>query len=270
MKIIKKALALFLLFESTSNAAGASLRKGSSMNPGKIEEVKEYSPKSGNVKGYEDFEDTGINPMPGDLEYSPKSGDTDSNHMLDDLNMEITNEDYEEEYGKKEEKNVESGDYFDLVEEDEYNEDDKQIADEDYEEEYDNRLSDIELEEQHMEQDFDESWRNSVSALTVDSSETGCTFEFFLAGNHDLYAIKKSGTDSGRTEVHVLSKDSNYESYSLHKATALHETGDNFEFLLADNRDLYAIMKSGTGSGRTEVHVLSKDSNYESFSLHKA
>jgi hypothetical protein len=98
--------------------------------------------------------------------------------------------------------------------------------------------------------------------------ETGDTFEFELAGNGDLFAISKSGTGTGTTEVHVLSAASGYQEFSLHTGTALHETGANFKFLLADNGDLFAISKSATGTGSTEVHVLSAASNYSTFSLH--
>jgi hypothetical protein len=98
--------------------------------------------------------------------------------------------------------------------------------------------------------------------------ETGASFEFALAENGDLFAISKSGTGSGSTEVHVLSAESGYEQFSLHAATALAETGANVEFALAPNRDLYAIIKNGTGSGSTEVHVLSAASNYGEFALH--
>uniref|UniRef100_A0A7S1C061 Uncharacterized protein n=1 Tax=Corethron hystrix TaxID=216773 RepID=A0A7S1C061_9STRA len=98
--------------------------------------------------------------------------------------------------------------------------------------------------------------------------ETGGNFDFALARNLDLYAIKKRATGTKSTEIHVLSKASNYKKFSLHTGTALHETGGNFDFTLAPNLDLYAIKKSATGTRSTEIHVLSKASNYKKFSLH--
>jgi hypothetical protein len=98
--------------------------------------------------------------------------------------------------------------------------------------------------------------------------ETGANVEFEYASNGDLFAIFKSGTGSGTTEVHVLSAASGYRDFSLHTATALGETGDNFTFALAANRDLVAIAKSGTGTASTELHVLSAASNYGEFVLH--
>lgn len=98
-------------------------------------------------------------------------------------------------------------------------------------------------------------------------AETGDDFDFVLSGSRDLYAIKKSGTASGTTELHVLSAKSQYQKFILHTATALHETDDDYEFEIAPNDDLIAIKKNGTGSGTTEVHVLSAASGYQEFAL---
>lgn len=98
--------------------------------------------------------------------------------------------------------------------------------------------------------------------------ETDARFEFLLAENGDLFALKKSGTNSGKTEIHVLSASSKYQEFLLHTETGLHETDDTFEFLLAKNRDLFAIKKSGADSDSTEIHVLSAASQYQTFSLH--
>jgi hypothetical protein len=107
--------------------------------------------------------------------------------------------------------------------------------------------------------------------------ETDSTFAFALAdwnrdGALDLVAIKKSNTDTNRTEVHVLSGASNFQNFILQTGTALHETGSTFDFALADwNRDgtldLVAIKKSNTGTNRTEVHILSGASSFQRFIL---
>jgi hypothetical protein len=97
--------------------------------------------------------------------------------------------------------------------------------------------------------------------------ETPAGFAFLVASNGDVIAVKKQGTGTGSTEVHVLSASSGYQNFSLHTGTALHETGNDFEFQVAPNGDLFAIKKRGTGSGSTEVHVLSRASNYASFVL---
>ncbi|KAJ7571522.1 hypothetical protein O6H91_01G167100 [Diphasiastrum complanatum] len=97
--------------------------------------------------------------------------------------------------------------------------------------------------------------------------ETDHTFDFAIASNRDLFAIKKSGTGSNSTEVHVLSASGKYCRFALQTGTALHETDHKFVFLLAPNNDLVAIQKSGTVSRKTEVKILSAKSTYRSFVL---
>ena len=107
--------------------------------------------------------------------------------------------------------------------------------------------------------------------------ETGNNFDFDVAdwdqdGKPDLVAIKKSGTESRSTEVHILSGRSNYQQFILQTGTALHETGNNFDFDVADwNRDgkadVIAIKKSSTGTNSTEVHILSGSTNFGNFLL---
>lgn len=94
---------------------------------------------------------------------------------------------------------------------------------------------------------------------------TGSDFFFAIASDGDLFAIKKSGTETHSTEVHVLSAESRYQKFQLQTGTALHETDETFEFLLAPNRDLFAIKKARTGTNSTEVHVLSAASKYSKF-----
>ena len=108
--------------------------------------------------------------------------------------------------------------------------------------------------------------------------KTGDSFSFLLGDyNHngyaDLYAISKRCTGSKSTEVHILSGKNNYQSWLLQTGTILHETGNNWKFLLGDYNhdgclDLYAINKNQTGSKSTEVHILSGKKNFQSWLLH--
>ena len=108
--------------------------------------------------------------------------------------------------------------------------------------------------------------------------ETEDNFQFLLGdynnnGKLDLYCIKKSNTGTNSTEVHILNGNDNFQSYLLQTGTALHETGNNWEFLLGDYNqngklDLYCINKSNTGSNSTEVHILNGEDNFQSFLLH--
>jgi len=98
--------------------------------------------------------------------------------------------------------------------------------------------------------------------------ETDSTFEFAVASNYDVFAIKKQNTGTHSTEVHVLSALGHYQQFSLHTGTALQETNGSFAFALTPGRDLVAIKKSGTGTHSTEVHLLSGATNYQTFSFH--
>lgn len=95
--------------------------------------------------------------------------------------------------------------------------------------------------------------------------ETDESFQFALAQNRDLFIIKQRATGTKRTELHVLSAASRYQRYILQLGTALGETGSTVKFLVASNRDLFAILQSQTGTGTTEVHVLSAVSQYQRF-----
>lgn len=96
---------------------------------------------------------------------------------------------------------------------------------------------------------------------------TDDSWDFAVMANGDVMAIKKSGSRSGKTEVHILSSASRYQSFRLQTPTALHQTGKDFEFEVLSNGDLVAIKKGVTPSGKTEVHVLSAASNYQQFRL---
>lgn len=94
-----------------------------------------------------------------------------------------------------------------------------------------------------------------------------------IYSNINLYVISKSQTGTNRTEVHILNGANKYRQWLLHTGTPLEMTGDNFKFLIADyNRDgvsdVIVIKKSDTGTNRTEVHVLSGASNFQSWLLH--
>ncbi|HEY1033759.1 MAG TPA: FG-GAP-like repeat-containing protein [Pseudoxanthomonas sp.] len=92
-------------------------------------------------------------------------------------------------------------------------------------------------------------------------------------GIPDLFLIAKNG-GGGRTEAHILNGATQYQSYLRNIATALGSTGtDNrWDFKIGDYDrdgipDIYALDK-GSSSGRTDVHVLSGQSSYQTFMLH--
>lgn len=87
----------------------------------------------------------------------------------------------------------------------------------------------------------------------------------------DLWAILRTNTGSKHSEAHILSGASDFKQFILHRILPIEETGNNFQFKLKFNPnrkpDLVAIKQSGTGSGTTELHVISGESNLEQFSL---
>jgi hypothetical protein len=107
----------------------------------------------------------------------------------------------------------------------------------------------------------------SFSLQTATALEaTGAHFEFLVApDNGDLVAIKKQHTGSGKTELHVLSAASGYQSFALQTATALEEADDSWHFGMDASRHLWAFKKKGTGCGKMEIHSLSSSSGYQTF-----
>lgn len=110
--------------------------------------------------------------------------------------------------------------------------------------------------------------------------ETDKTFQFSMvhwdssvgSGRHpDLLAIKKSGTGTGSTEVHIFSGASNFTVPLLQTGTVLHETDATFDIFAASFErssllpDLIAIKKANTGTRSTEIHVLSGRSLFQQF-----
>jgi beta-lactamase class A len=92
-------------------------------------------------------------------------------------------------------------------------------------------------------------------------------------GSADLVAVTTDATGSGRVEVHILSESSSYGSFSAHAVTALPAgpaMAQEWQFLLGGGGDLVGVAHTTTGSGRTEVHTLSRASHYARFTLQAA
>eukprot|EP01041_Mallomonas_annulata_P005630 gene5630-11362_t len=97
--------------------------------------------------------------------------------------------------------------------------------------------------------------------------ETDLHYKFCIAKDGDLFAICRRGETSKKTDVIILSAESNYGTIVLNTATALEECDHTVYFALASNRDLFVFKKSNTKSNTTEIHVLSEESKYKSFIL---
>ena len=94
-------------------------------------------------------------------------------------------------------------------------------------------------------------------------------------GIEDLFCIKLRYCGTKTTEIHVLDGSTNFASYLLQTGTALGEAGTAFKFVVGDINndgfvDVCAIMVRGTGSGKSELHVLNGATGYKSWLLQKA
>jgi hypothetical protein len=94
-------------------------------------------------------------------------------------------------------------------------------------------------------------------------------------GRKDLYAVNKNA--NGKTDVHVLNGADNFKTFLLHAVSGSASMGtDNSQMLdLADYNgdgklDLWTIAKGATGSGTTEVHILSGADNFKTYIAHSA
>lgn len=80
-------------------------------------------------------------------------------------------------------------------------------------------------------------------------------------GNPDIYSICKKGTGTKTTEVHILDGYKNaFSGFLLQRGTLLGEVTDVFDIMVGKGKlNLYCIQKSGTGTNKTEVHLMGYD-----------
>eukprot|EP00927_Polykrikos_kofoidii_P027492 TRINITY_DN24162_c0_g1_i1.p1 TRINITY_DN24162_c0_g1~~TRINITY_DN24162_c0_g1_i1.p1 ORF type:complete len:1418 (-),score=171.53 TRINITY_DN24162_c0_g1_i1:204-4457(-) len=89
---------------------------------------------------------------------------------------------------------------------------------------------------------------------------------YLVSGNGDLIGVKRGPeTESGKTEVHIASRESKFQTITDRWETALPLTTDNWTFLFTSSEDLMAIHMGGSASGKTEVSILDKKTNYGTF-----
>src|SRR5262249_35349973 len=110
------------------------------------------------------------------------------------------------------------------------------------------------------------STRRGVTGLLIWSAGTGTAFLTW-------WRLEKGESATDTTDVHVLSGASGYQTFLVHEQAALGYTNDGrWDFRVArwdadDTPDLIGILKNGTGTGTTEVHVLSGASGFDTFLL---
>jgi hypothetical protein len=101
-----------------------------------------------------------------------------------------------------------------------------------------------------------------------------------LGGYPDLVFIKTANTQSGKTEVHIASHISEYQSSIFAKPTAfgceangtwvMTNNGNILPGFPSATPDLVYIKTRNTGSGKVEVHIASGSSGYQTMILHTA
>lgn len=96
----------------------------------------------------------------------------------------------------------------------------------------------------------------SLQTGTALHKTNGSAWDFALAPNRDVFAIKKQGGATTSTEVHVLSAENSYQQFALQTGTVLHPTQENWAFAVTPERNLFGIKKMGTATKSTEVHII--------------
>jgi len=90
----------------------------------------------------------------------------------------------------------------------------------------------------------------------------------------DLIGVTLNNTGSKKTEVHVLNGATNFSTWLTQLPTPLSETNTTQTQVTATDQDhdgitdLAFVSLNGTGSKKTEVHVLSGASNYQTWITH--
>jgi hypothetical protein len=90
----------------------------------------------------------------------------------------------------------------------------------------------------------------------------------------DVFSVAMSGTATKKTQLHILDGASGYSAFSLHAATALHETSPSeWQLAVSDvdydgKADLVAVRLKNSATKKTEVHVLDGSTNYSTYTAH--
>ncbi len=121
-----------------------------------------------------------------------------------------------------------------------------------------------------------EAWKIEVPTALRDPSDLVAYLagDFHRRGGQDLFVLR-AAANTGRLEVHVLdgARDAQYGRFLFQRTTPI-ERADipHFDFVLGQfsgggRPDIYCIKRRSTGSGFVELHVLSGDDEYQSFTF---
>ncbi|KAG0292907.1 hypothetical protein BGZ98_002421, partial [Dissophora globulifera] len=105
------------------------------------------------------------------------------------------------------------------------------------------------------------------TAFAIEDNGTWLMQDWTGDGRADLVYIKTRNTGAGTVELHIADAASGYQNFVLHTSTCF-GCEDNGVWTMTRNGDLVYIKTRNCGSNKIELHVASKASNYQQFTLH--
>ena len=122
---------------------------------------------------------------------------------------------------------------------------------------------------------FDASTRyrdHKLIETNVDVMTDASNWKFLVDKRTNSIVMVEKASAAGFTEILILDSTANYGTTWTKWRTALHSTnpstGQDWDFAMKPNGDLVCIKKGPiTGTGSTEIHILSRSSGYTQFVL---
>ncbi|KAF5989663.1 putative FG-GAP repeat protein [Fusarium bulbicola] len=127
----------------------------------------------------------------------------------------------------------------------------------------------IEVHAASHESRFQEHSLATGTVFRIEDNGTWLMCDWTGDGKADLVYLKTRNTGTKKVEVHVADAASNYQKFVLQTGTcfAMEENGI---WSMSSKGDLVYVKTRATGSGKIEIHIASKSSNYQSFIRHVA
>lgn len=127
----------------------------------------------------------------------------------------------------------------------------------------------IEVHAASHESRFQEHSLATGTVFRIEDNGTWLMCDWTGDGKADLVYLKTRNTGTKKVEVHVADAASKYQKFVLQTGTCF-DMEDNGTWAMSSKGDLVYIKTRATGSGKIEIHIASKSSNYQSFVRHVA
>jgi hypothetical protein len=115
---------------------------------------------------------------------------------------------------------------------------------------------------------FQQAYHSYASVFGVEDNGTWLMQSWVGDGRDDLVYIKTRDTGTGKVEVHVASAASNYSEFVWHSGSCFGLENDGV-WTMSNKGDLVYIKTKNTGSNKIEIHVASRSSDYQQFTVHE-